>query len=173
MSNEAFMRGSWRLAVAAFVLALGAGSAGAQVTGTADLVGNVLLKVNGCGKDTDVVTAKIEVASNGTWSARDGFSFSGTDTLVGSSGRKLAFQFDSGGDDDNGHDGLLIQLVKIAPRAAVPVMSPLAPATRIAFRLFPRNPLIKYTNVSSATGDGIGFIVRPAVCQINSPVSRS
>ena len=30
--------------------------------------------------------------------------------------------------------------------ASVPVMSPLAPATRMAFRLLPRNPLIRYTN---------------------------
>jgi len=91
------MRVSWSLALIALVFALGSGSAHAQLSGTANVVGNVLLKVNGCGKDTTVVTVTIVVHSNGTWSARtsEGFSFSGTDTLVGSSGQKLAFQFDS------------------------------------------------------------------------------
>ena len=51
----------------------------------------------------------------------------------------------------------------------VPVMSPLAPARRIAFRLLPRKPLVANTIPSAATGDGIGFIVRPAVSQITSP----
>ena len=52
-------------------------------------------------------------------------------------------------------------------------MSPFAPASRIAFRLLPRNPLVANTIPSANTGDGIGFIVMPGASQTIAPVSRS
>ena len=57
--------------------------------------------------------------------------------------------------------------------AGVPVMSPFASASRIAFRLLPRKPLVTNTMPSPTTGDGIGFMVTPALSQTTAPVSRS
>jgi hypothetical protein len=53
------------------------------------------------------------------------------------------------------------------------VMSSRASATRTAFRLLPRKPEARITMPTAATGDGIGFIVRPPPCQRSLPVSRS
>jgi len=57
--------------------------------------------------------------------------------------------------------------------AGVSVMSPRASASLIAFMLLPRKPLVRIASPLAETGDGIGFMVRPALCQTTSPVARS
>jgi hypothetical protein len=42
-----------------------------------------------------------------------------------------------------------------------------------ALRLLPRKPLVRNTMPSPYTGDGIGFIVRPAVSQTIWPLAAS
>jgi hypothetical protein len=52
-------------------------------------------------------------------------------------------------------------------------MSPRASLSRIALSRLPLKPAMTKTIPSSATGEGIGFIVRPALSQTIAPVSRS
>lgn len=73
-----------------------AATASAQpLAGSAELTGDGILRVKGCGRDPASAAVRITVAADGAWTAQSPeVGFAGTSVPLGASGRKLDLTFD-------------------------------------------------------------------------------